>query len=363
LGQPLRVPFATIALVGLALGQARTTVLVKGSPVNFGTNGFDISWVDNETQKYFLADRTNNAIDLVDAATDTFLGFIGQGQYTGSRPCADQPKDLRHCSGPNGVTTDDQGHVWAGDGNGNVIEASAMQPGRGIVRKIATGGKFRVDEVAYDPIDRILMASSDGDSPPFVTFISVMDGSVLGHYKYPAEQDGLEQPAWVRGTGWFYQNVPGPKNRIDVFDPHKLANPVRNFPVECKGGLLGLTLSGLVAGPKGRLMTVCGTVGGKSIDPRTGQVFKTIPQVGDADEVWYDPGSNSYYFAHSAQGATEAATARAGAIGVVNAATEEFIADIPIRGAGVHSVAVNAKNRHIYVPVNGKGILVIVPGE
>src|SRR5207245_1019533 len=62
-------------------------VLVKGSPTNYWTNGFDISWVDNSTQKYYLADRTNNAIDLVDAATDTFLGFIGRGEYTGSKPC------------------------------------------------------------------------------------------------------------------------------------------------------------------------------------------------------------------------------------------------------------------------------------
>jgi len=357
------ITLGMIAVQTLALAQPRRITLVKDSPANYGINGFDISWVDNTTQKYYLADRTNNAIDLVDAATDTFLGFIGQGQYTGSRSCPGQAKDLRHCSGPNGVTTDDLGHVWAGDGNGNVIEASATQPGRAIIRKIPTGGKFRVDEVAYDPVDRILMASSDGDSPPFVTFISVSDGTVLGRYKYPPGQDGLEQPAWVRQTGWFYQNVPGPKNRIDVFDPHQLPNPARSFPIECKGGLRGLTLSGLVAGPNGRLMTVCGTVGGKSLDARNGQVHKTIPQVGDADEVWFDPGSNSYYFAHSTQGAMEAATARTGAIGVVNAATEEFIADIPIQGSGVHSVAVNSRNQHVFVPVNGKGILVIAPGQ
>jgi DNA-binding beta-propeller fold protein YncE len=319
--------------------------------------------VDNATQKYYLADRTNNAIDVVDAATDTFLGFIGKGQYTGSKPCPGRPKDLRHCSGPNGVTTDDQGHVWAGDGAGDVIEADAAKPGAPIIRKIATGGKFRVDEVAYDPVDRILIASSDGDSPVFLTFISVTDGKVLGHYRYPKDQDGLEQPAWVRATGSFYQNVPGPKNRIDVFDPHKLPNPLKSFLVECSGGLLGLTLSGLVAGPDARLMTVCGTVGGKSLDARTGRVLKTIPQVGDADEVWYDPGSNRYYFAHSAAGAAEATAARSGAIGIVDAATDAFVTDIPIEGAGVHSVAVNARNAHIFVPVNGRGILVITLGR
>src|SRR5712671_4563883 len=108
--------FATTTLATLALGQTHRITLVKGSPTNFGTNGFDISWVDNSTQKYYLGDRTNNAIDLVDAATDTFLGFIGKGHYTGSKPCPAQPKDPRHCSGPNGVLTDNLGadsdQVW-----------------------------------------------------------------------------------------------------------------------------------------------------------------------------------------------------------------------------------------------------------
>jgi len=354
---------ATAMLAALALAQTRQTTLVKGSPTNYGTNGFDISWIDNSTQKYYLADRTNNAIDLVDAATDTFLGFIGKGQYTGSKPCPGQPKDLRHCSGPNGVVTDNFGHVWAGDGEGNIIEADAMRPGTAVIRKIPTGGKFRVDELAYDPIDQILMASSDGDSPPFLTFVSAKDGSVFGRYKYPAEQDGMEQPAWARETGWFYQNVPGAKNRIDVFDPHKLPNPVKSFPVECKGGVLDLTLSGLDVGPNGRLIAVCGSVGGVSIDARTGQTHKPIPQGANSDQVWYDSGTNSYYFAHAAAGTAGSSAASAGVVSVVDAATEQLVADIPIQGAGVHSVAVNARNKHVFVPVNGKGILVIAPGR
>jgi hypothetical protein len=321
-------------------------VLVKGSPTNL--RAFDVSWNDNSTQKYYLADRTNNAIDLVDAATDTFLGFIGQGHYTGSRPCPGQPKELRHCAGPNGVVTDDLGHVWSGDGDGNIIEADANQPGTAIIRSIATGGKGRIDEVAYDPKDRILMAEDDGDSPPYIVFISVTDGSVLGRYVYPKEQDGMEQPAWDRETGLFYQNVPGKKNRIDVFDPHNLPRPVKSFPVECSGGLLGLTLSGLTVGREGRLMAVCGSVGGVGIDPITGRIGNSIPQGSDADEVWYDAGSNHYYFSRREK------------LSVVSAITEMFLGDIPL---GSHSVAANARNRHVFVPVAGKGIFVVAPQE
>lgn len=350
-----------LSAVAVALAQSREVSLVKGSPTNYGAFGFDISWVDSATQKYYLADRSNNAIDLVDAATDTFLGFIGKGQFTGSRPCPGHPKDMRHCAGPNGVVTDDLGHVWAGDGAGNIVEADAAKPGAPILRKIATGGKFRVDELAYDPIDKILMTSNDGDAPPFLTFVSVADGSVLSQYKYPAGQDGMEQPVWDPDTGWFYQNVPGDKNRIDVFDPHKLPNPIKSFPVVCKGGALDLTLSGLAAGPKGRLMTACGSGGGLSLDARTGKIGKTVPKVGDTDEVWFDPATNSYYFAHATEG--EEGSSAAGAVGVVDATTEEFVYEIPFQGGGVHSVAVNARNKHIFVPVYGKGIFVVTPGK
>jgi hypothetical protein len=321
--------------------------LIKGSPANHSS--FDVSWNDNSTQRYYLADRTNNAIDLVDSAADTFLGFIGKGHYTGAKACPGQPNDGRHCAGPNGVVTDNFGHVWAGDGEGNVIEADATKPGTAIIRSIPTGGKFRVDEMSYDPIDRILMVSNDGDSPPFLTFIRVTDGSVLGHYVYPMEQDGMEQSVWVRQTGLFYQNVPGPRNRIDVFDPHRFPNPVKSFSVECTGGLLGLTVSGLTVGPNGRLMTVCGSVGGASIDPKTGQTQKIVPEGGDADEVWYDPGSNNYYFSRNAS---------KGGVAVVNGAREKFLVSILL---GSHSVAVNARNQHIFVLVGGKGIFVVAP--
>ncbi len=127
--------------------------------------------------------------------------------------------------------------------------------------------------------------------------------------------------------------------------------------------MLDLTLSGLAAGPNGRLMTACGSVGGLSLDARTGKIGKTIPRVGDADEVWYDPATNSYYFAHTAEGATEISSATAGAVGIVNAATEEFVSEIPFKGGGVHSVVLNAANKHIFVPVYGKGIYVVTPDK
>ena len=96
-------------------------------------------------------------------------------------------------------------------------------------------------------------------------------------------------------------------------------------------------------------MTVCGSVGGVSVDPMTGQLGKNIPEGADADEVWYDSGSNNYYF--SRPGANQG-------VAVVNADTEKFTANIPVPG---HSVAANARNKHVFIPAAGKGIFVAVP--
>src|SRR5437773_1617345 len=65
------------------------------------SSSFDISYVDNALGLYFFADRTNNAIDVFDAKTDTFLGFAGHGQFVGPGPSG--------AAGPNGVTTDELG--------------------------------------------------------------------------------------------------------------------------------------------------------------------------------------------------------------------------------------------------------------
>ncbi|MBO0714632.1 MAG: hypothetical protein J2P59_07735, partial [Acidimicrobiales bacterium] len=65
---------------------------------------FDISWVDPATQTYYLADRTNNGVDAVNASTDKFEGVIGQGAFVGngSGPASCTPFGT---AGPNGILT------------------------------------------------------------------------------------------------------------------------------------------------------------------------------------------------------------------------------------------------------------------
>jgi len=62
---------------------------LKGIPVPGKMVVFDISWVDQPTQLYYLADRSNAVIDVVNAKTDTFVRQIAGG-FKGS-PAATTP--------------------------------------------------------------------------------------------------------------------------------------------------------------------------------------------------------------------------------------------------------------------------------
>src|SRR6266404_7818101 len=106
--------------------QLRAVVAVPDKPLT----AFDISWVDAASRRYFLADRSNAGVDVVDTRTNQFVRRI-QGGFAGADP---RGNDF---SGPNGVvvirTTNSLGkdrdsdradrgsrarvhELWAGDG-------------------------------------------------------------------------------------------------------------------------------------------------------------------------------------------------------------------------------------------------------
>src|SRR5689334_8204356 len=62
---------------------------------------FDISFVDLATQTYYLADRSNKAVDVVDAKTGQFVTQIF-GNFKGFTPCS-PAAGANDCAGPNGV--------------------------------------------------------------------------------------------------------------------------------------------------------------------------------------------------------------------------------------------------------------------
>jgi hypothetical protein len=323
--------------------QTATIVPPGGIPA-----GFDISWVDSANQRYYLADRgatpkagaKNTArIIVVDTQQNKYLYSIPSSSaeigFTGPSP-AGAPCNQ---GGPDGVVAIPQlNQLYVGDGDSTVkvVDLGA----KAIIASISTGGKCRADELAYDPLDHIIMIGNPNDSPPFMTFISTDTQTVLGKLTYPATQSGLEQPVWNPETYRFNVSVPATGmnlGSVDEIDPitMKITN---SFPITASP-------AGLALGPNQRVMTS----GGIAVDGRAGNVLAIITGSGgpvSGDEIWYNPGDNNYYF-----GAVNVA--------VINAETNQFIGYIT--DGGNHSIAVDSNNNNIYVPVTGVGIKVFQP--
>ncbi len=307
-------------------------------PVPGGLAGFDISWVDSDNGRYYLADRTPTAgtgrIDVVDTQTLKFLYTIPQDS-SGTGFVGNTGSGAK--SGPNGVVAIpylNQLYVGDGDSTVKVVDLAAKK----IIATIPTGGKFRADELAYDPLDHIVMIANPNDSPPFLTFISTDTQSVLGTLNYSSTQRGLEQPVWNGQVQRFMISVPaagGSAGSVDRIDPIAMQITDRFFLI--------CSPSGLALGPIQHVMTACGSV----IDGRDGSHVAFSQGQGEltisGDEIWFNPGDNRYYFG-------------SGNVGVVDAENNNPLGFITF--AGGHSIAVDSATNRIFVPVSGVGIKV-----
>jgi hypothetical protein len=199
------------------------TIPIPGTALN-PTGGklysYDISWVDQKTRTYYLADRSNLAVDIIDTKTGKLVAQL-QGGFAGVRPGAGT-------SGPNGVTTG--GHcLFVTDAPSRVVSfnTSIFPPTFVSAVTTATADLTRADELAFDPKDNVILAINNADTPPFGTFIKVnpstcaltqpalappgvatTDRLLFNAANGADAQNGAEQPQWDPATGRFYLSIP-----------------------------------------------------------------------------------------------------------------------------------------------------------
>lgn len=347
------LPFAALAL-GAAPAGARdtTTTTLTGGYERLATIAipdkklatYDISFIDPATRLYYLSDRSNAGIDVIDTKTNRFVtritGNATVGTFVGQAASNDT-------SGPDGLAHADGSRIWAGDGNSTIkiIDSTTAQ----VVRTISTGGTSRADEMSYDPVNHVMLVANDADSPPFVTLLSTRPGSerVLARITFDAATNGIEASVYNPGNGLFYVNIPQigadqTQGGVAVIDP-RTAQVLTTFPVaNCQP-------SGIAIGPRRNLLLGCSTTNDDAatalptqvIDDFDGAVVATIPQVGGSDEVTYDPSDMTYYLA--------ARDNPGGSVlGVIDARTNRFVGEVTT-GAGSHSVAADPADNHVYV--------------
>lgn len=347
---------------------------------------FDISWVDSKTQTYYLADRTNNGILSINAANNTFGSVIGAGSLVGTNKGAEAatPAQVAACGphgegGPNGVvsfTVGGVGQVAAGDGVGAANPVSSVKvytlssPTTGTLgasistadSAFGTAGVCRADEMAYDPAAQMLIVANDLDAPPYLSLISMNANpaldTVVGQIKLPNATGGIEQPIYDQQTKLFYVNVPDVG--IVVISP-TTKSLVKTFPI----GTNCPAATGLALDPQTQDMLVgCGiNPSGSLIMDTNGKVDTQLSQVSGPDEVWFDPGTNHFYLGASSMTSTGAkgtgyVTPVMGVLATDSSGAVAWQENVPYPPGRTASIAADATNGEVFVPMIGLGVAV-----
>jgi len=381
------------------------SIAVPVGPLNNTAGGMystDISFVDESVNAYFVADRSNRAIDVVSTKNETFIGqlratpdFAG---FTGSTST----------SGPNGVVSF-YPFLFATDANSRVVAINLIN--QKTVSDVSTGGApgLRADELAGDPRDMVLLVVNNADSPPFATLIHVSSPSgtlTVGtritfdktHVGFAAT-NGAEQPVWEPFTGKFYLSIPeingpgggGPIGGVARIDP-------LTGNVETVYELAFCSPAGLTLGPNQNLLVGCNTTFDTAgnvwsgtdpntaapqqviIDAKTGIVQAAVAGVGPGDEVWYNSGDNFYYTASSGSPLAPSSVVQgspnvsqgAAVLGVIDAEDLSLAQLVPTinvpavnLGAGnpknhpaatAHTVAASAKTNHVFMALGANNV-------
>ena len=329
-------------------GHESYSLIAKIPVPNKPLSGFDISFVDNVLPYYYLADRSNASLDIVDVNANKVVAQVGG--FTGVvLNAAGAPNNA--LSGPDGVQKVGANEVWVGDGDSSVKVINVNT--RKIIQTISTtlpgqtaATDQRADEMAYDAQDHVLVVANNAAVPPYITFISTdpNDRAVLGHIVYTAAA-GVEASVYDPATGMFYINLTQfgtdvNSGAVSVVDP-RLLKELSEFPVaNCNG-------AGIALAPRHKLLIGCSLTNNSQIfDPRDGTLLATIPQVSGSDEVWYNPGDGKFYLAAR----NNPQSAGGPVLGVIDAATNQFVTNIAT-DISAHSVAVDKRTNHIFVPL------------
>lgn len=354
-----------------------TAVQIPGNALR----SFDISWVDPARAEYYLGDRSNAGIDIVDTQALVFKrrlpGFVG------IKLLPSGAVDNNH-SGPDGVTSHGR-WLYAGDGDSTLKVFDLNAPTASALKQtISTGGTTRVDEMALTTDGKLLLVANNAEDPPFATLFNANGDAATSNVtkitKISVDPTilpsgaglSLEQPSWDPTTKRFYTSIPIIKDNppgceygqttppatitchggMLVTDPFALSTPTAT-----QGAFNSATNTEVVplnaCSPNGSTIglhdnILLGCTPGNNPSDRTTLVinaktkyYANIGGITGSDEVWFNSGDNRYYLGASKMiGGAE--------LGVVDG-TSVLIEAIP-QSANSHSVAADSKRNRIFVP-------------
>ncbi len=368
-----------------------TAVQIPDNPLR----SYDISWVNPLRAEYYLADRSNAGIDIIDTHHLTFTrrlgGFVGVKLNK-----AGTAVDNDH-SGPDGVVTHGR-WLYAGDGDSTlkVFDLDAPPNASALKDTLSTGGEARVDEMALTTDGELLLVVNNADDPPFATLFTANGDQPFSSVNkitkitidatlFP-NTPGIEQPTWDPKTKRFYVSVPNLGENppgcttcdggLMVIDPTTVTpgtmvlgafNPATNT------GVLKLSNcgpNGATVGPHDNLLLGCTPANNPTNDSTlvinaTTKHFSHVNGIVGSDEVWFNKGDGRYYTGSNRNCRTTApcptAATQAAVLGVIDA-TSVLIETVP-QSSGSHSVAADSKRNLIFVPQSAPVAVVGAGGD
>jgi hypothetical protein len=350
-----------------------TTIPVPPGPGNVqggAFTGYDIAYFDGNTQLMYLADRSNASVDIFSAKTNTFVGRVGS--FVGIQPQPVNPATVNNdISGPDGVVVANFGgakQLWAGDGpsllKGFDLTLPGSPPLSGTPINTGASPATRVDEMAFDPKDHLLLVANNAADPPFATLVDTQtraivtkitfDGTGADGHNAPKATNGIEQAVWDPSNGGrFFISIPqlngsGPGG-VAMLDISGNVTHVYDFGSAALGAFAACSPAGLALGANGKLMVGCG-VASQSIllDPNANGgngSTKAFTQVSGEDMVWFDPTTNRYFLAARLNPGGPV-------LGIIDGLTETFLQNVRTT-PGDHSVAVDPVSGEVFVPFGG----------
>lgn len=370
-----------------------TAVAIPGNPIR----SFDISWVNPDRGEYYLGDRSNMGIDVIDTRHLTFKrtigGFFGialvPGSVTPTNPHG--TVDNNH-SGPDGVTSHGR-WLYAGDGDSTLKVIDLDAPTSSAIKQtISTGGTTRVDEMALTTNGEVLLAANNAEDPPFGTLFDANGDNPVSNVMKRARITidpaivpagaglSIEQPTWEPKTKRFYASVPVIANNpagcnygqlpgditcdggMLVVDPATVMGDTAYgaFDPATNTGVVPLHAcgpNGITVGPRSNLVLGCTPANNPSnattlvINAKT-KNYANIGNITGSDEVWFNAGDGRYYTGSNRNCTTAApcpkASQQTAVLGVIDG-TSVLIETIR-QSANSHSVAADSKRNLIFVP-------------
>jgi len=333
-------------------------------------SGYDLSVFDSTSQLYYLTDRTNKAVDVFSAKTNTFAGRLtSPGLFAGSQG------GNNDIAGPNGIAlanTSTGKLLIAGNGPSNFVTFNLAPSGLTATSTRTTSTEIaapspnatptpanRVDGVAYSPTANTILAANNASNPGFLTLVDNATGTITksiqlnGANGFPnVAGNGVEATIYNTARDSFFVAVPtlsvdaagAPADAGGVIELDAKTGALRNTYDFASLGLTGAcSPTGLSQGAGAAMFVACSdptATGSVLLDPAGKGSIRVAEGIRGGDQTYYDPSNNTFF---------EAARFQPGGpvVGIIDASTLA-LQTLPI-GANDHAVAVDPVSNELFI--------------